>query len=248
MKLATRSLFWTIALGGGLACSSTNTTDGTTGDGGPSQGSLAYYSDPCGSGDPVGCGFKDPVEVPDAKYKKCSDLGIKEGDACTKTSEPCVLTPARKEGDAGAGGCTQSASYLTCLAEKRDAGFGGCPVSTRRAKNNVHYLDSAEKANLATEILELRIASYDYKRPTDGPSPSVGFILEDAPGAPFVIADRSRVDMYSYVSSLVVTVQQQQKQIDELRGEIAKLQAGSAPSSSGAIANRGLRHPPLTAQ
>ena len=219
-----------------LACSSGTVTPGG-GDGGPPpEGALAYYSDPCGTGDPVGCSFKNPVEVPDAKYKKCSDLGIREGDPCKKGSEPCVLSAARKEGDAGAG-CTQSASYLTCLAEPRDAGLAGCPRSTVRAKKNVRYLSRVEKSKLSHEILDLQIASYDYKSANDGPSPSIGFILEDAPTAPFVIRDHARVDMYSYVSSLVVTVQEQQRQIDELRGELGKLHAGSA-SSSPAIPRR----------
>ena len=216
-----------------IACSSGTVTT-PTGDGGTdggTDGTLTYRSDPCGSGDPVGCSFANAVEVPDAKYQKCSALGIVEGAACTGASEPCVLTPARKEGGDAGPGCTQSASYLTCRAEARDPGPAGCPKSTRSAKKNIRYLGAPERAKLTREVLDLAIATYDYKDESDGPSPSTGFILEDAPHASFVLRDHSRVNMYSYVSSLVVTVQEQQSQIDELRSELAKIRAASGQRS-----------------
>ncbi len=218
-----------------LGCSPITSADsgaeaGPAPDSGPSPdsgaetgpGALHYFSDPCGSGDPVGCVFTNPVEIPDPTTKKCSELGIVENDACTRSGDRCVLVPARQEADGGSG-CRQSASYLTCLAERRDAGPGGCPVSSRAKKTNVHYLDDAERARVSREILELRVASYDYTDPADGPSPTVGFILEDAKDATFVIKDRSRVNMYSYTTSLVVTVQRQQAEIDRLSREIAEL-------------------------
>src|SRR4051812_37106776 len=43
------------------------------------SGALTYYEHPCGSGDPIGCVFTSPVEVPDSTYKKCSELGVKKG-------------------------------------------------------------------------------------------------------------------------------------------------------------------------
>lgn len=207
----------------GLACGGTSTpgptvvADAATNDG-PSA--RQYYANPCGSGDPVDCQFTNPVEVPDPSTKKCSELGIVEGQACTTENTRCVLVPARREADGGPG-CRQSASYLTCLADK-PTNVGGCPQSTAKVKKNIRYLGDAERAAVSRDILDLRIASYDYLRETDGPSPSIGFILEDAPAAPFVMAARSRVDMYSYVSSLVVTVQEQQKQIDELRRAVER--------------------------
>lgn len=194
-------------------------TDAVTPDG---ARATRYYSDPCGSGDPVGCVFKDPVELPDPTYKKCSELGIQEDDACATVGAKCVLVPARQEGEAGVG-CSQRASYLTCLTEKRDAGVGGCPVSTREKKKNIQYLSEADRERVSRDVLSLKIASYDYRDPSDGPSPSLGFILEDSPEAPFVLRDHSRVDLYAYTSSLVVTVQRQQAELERLKRDVAAL-------------------------
>lgn len=230
-----------------LACG-TGTTPSSTVDSGPGASStsssgagdgLHFYADPCGTGDPVGCVFQHPVEIPDSTIKKCSELGRKSGDACTTENERCVLTAAMQEGDAG-GFCRQSASFLTCLPHPRQLDVGGCPVSTRRAKTNIHYLDDQERTKLARDVLQLAIASYDYKSDADGPSPSLGFMLEDAPDARFVMREHSRVNLYSYVSSLVVTAQEQQKQIEMLRREVDALrsQRSSASNATGKMPSR----------
>jgi len=100
--------------------------DTSVGDAAP--GTLRYFSDPCGSGDPVGCAFTDPVDVPDSAHPTCVSASIVENDPCTQANAKCVLVPARMERDAGASGCRQSASFLTCLATRRDTGAGGCPI------------------------------------------------------------------------------------------------------------------------
>lgn len=240
MSQVARRLGWVAVVGVGALGACTTAVSG--GDGGADAGVDApaadapavdapatdgaraprYYSDPCGSGDPVGCSFTDPVELPDPTYKKCSELGIKEEDPCATLGDKCVLVPARQEGEAGVG-CRQRASYLTCLTERRDAGPGGCPVSTRAKKQNIRYLSEADRERVSRDVLSLKIASYDYREPSDGPSPSLGFIIEDSPDAPFVMREHSRVDLYAYTSSLVVTVQRQQAEIERLKRDVAAL-------------------------
>lgn len=227
-----RSPRWLVSLvtfGSLVACGTTTQPDGGSSQDATVEGAsaaLRYYSDPCGSGDPVGCVFTNPVEIPDPKVKKCADLGVSENDVCTESGARCVLAPARQEGLDGGSGCRQSASYLTCLAGKRDSGPGGCPVSSRKKKKNVRYLEGDEKERLSREVLGLKVASYEYIDPADGPSPTVGFIVEDTKDAAFVMNEHSRINMMSYTTSLVVTVQQQQSRLDKLERELSELRKG----------------------
>ena len=51
----------------------------------------------------------------------------------------------------------------------------------------------------------------------------LGFILEDQPAASFATdPERSQVDIYGYVSMLVAVVQEQQREIRELRRAVSE--------------------------
>ena len=50
---------------------------------------------PCGNGEPIEFPITDAVEVASAE-KKCSELGVKEGDGCAEQDAKCVLVPSKE--------------------------------------------------------------------------------------------------------------------------------------------------------
>jgi|CXWL01.1.fsa_nt_gi hypothetical protein len=100
---------------------------------------------------------------------------------------------------------------------------GGCPVSSRRAKRDVHYLTDAERQSLASQVLSTPLATYEYTDPALAGSRRLGFIIEDRPSAFSVNPEANQVDLYGYVSELLATVQEQHRQISALREEVDAL-------------------------
>ena len=99
------------------------------------------------------------------------------------------------------------------------------PISRRELKTDISYVSDAERAELADEALATYLAEYRYKTEPDGTQRHLGFIIDDMPPAsPAVQADRTHVDLYGYTSMLLATVQEQQKQIDDLKEQVAEMQ------------------------
>lgn len=101
--------------------------------------------------------------------------------------------------------------------------------SSRDVKEDIHYLTADERSRLAREVLDLKLATYDYKAGVGEPTGRhLGFILEDAPQAPFVRQDEKVVDVYGFAAGLAAVVQEQQAIIARLEREMAELRAASA--------------------
>lgn len=95
-------------------------------------------------------------------------------------------------------------------------------VSRREFKTDIAYVDDDERALLADEALHTRLAEYRYKTDPETSQRHLGFIIDDMPNAsPAVQADKTHVDLYGYTSMLLATVQEQQKQIDDLKKQVA---------------------------
>jgi hypothetical protein len=98
-------------------------------------------------------------------------------------------------------------------------------------KKDVSYLSDAELQALADRTTSTRLATYTYK---DGdPATHLGFIIDDDPTSPAVLQGRGRVDLYGYTSMAVATLQVQEKEIAELRQEIAALRGECATERAG---------------
>jgi hypothetical protein len=205
----------TLALGAGLAaaCSSTNVsagqdeTDGGSAEssggdsgGGDSGGALQWYTT---------CGYPLCM-VPDGGLV---DAGIgcpAIGSACTTQGQTC-------------GTASEANCGVTLLCDNRDPKTepGGCPISTRKYKDNISYLDDAVLQELHDETLGVKLATYKYKPEVGDPDPThLGFIIEDNPRSAAVDGARHRVDLYGYMSMVVATTQVQEKEITELRQEL----------------------------
>jgi hypothetical protein len=103
-----------------------------------------------------------------------------------------------------------------------------CPVSSRKFKDGIEYVDGAGLQELHDETIGIRLATYNYKPQIDDPNPRhLGFIIEDQPAqSPAVDWSHDRTDLYGYLSMVVATMQVQEKEIQSLRRELAETRAG----------------------
>ncbi len=130
------------------------------------------------------------------------------GAACTTDGAQC---------DAKAG-CGQ---FLKCAAS--DPKAVGCPKSRASLKSEIRYVDSAERQKLAAELLDTRLATYRYAAGGPEAPRHLGFLIDDQPNSPAIDAQRDMVDLYGYLSLSVATLQEQQRQIEQLRAEVQAL-------------------------
>jgi hypothetical protein len=95
-------------------------------------------------------------------------------------------------------------------------------------KDGIEYVSGAALEQLHDETLAIRLATYHYKGQYADPDPKhLGFIIEDnPPQSPAVDWSHDRVDMYGYLSMVVATMQVQEKEIDQLRVELAEAREG----------------------
>jgi hypothetical protein len=101
-----------------------------------------------------------------------------------------------------------------------------CPISRRAWKRDIHYLSPGEQGQLATQVLQMPLATWEYAVPGQPDGLHTGFIIEDqAPGSPAVRGDR--VDLYGFTTMAVAAIQQQQKEIEALRAEVQALRAAA---------------------
>ena len=98
-----------------------------------------------------------------------------------------------------------------------------CPISLRRAKRDIRYLEDRDRARLAADLERIRLATYRYRDPADGQGTRLGFIIDDSPDIAAVDAARGRVDLYGYASMAVAALQQQARELARLRREVARL-------------------------
>ncbi|MFT7520500.1 MAG: hypothetical protein ACI9MC_002649 [Kiritimatiellia bacterium] len=175
---------------------------------------------PCGTGDPITmeCEANDEVwENPSEAL--CSELGVADGQICEDPDTRCVLTQAyRCESSPEMIGASES--YLHCRSDEWTTNDAMCPQSSRSVKRGIVYVQPAERAQLAKQILDVKLARYDYIDPKKK-GRKLGYILEDSPEATF--SGDGRVDIYAYLSALVATTQQQQAQIERLERELKEL-------------------------
>lgn len=153
------------------------------------------------------------------------------GAPCPAVGSDCTSAGAR----CGTASNFNCGATEVCSATDPTKGPDSCPISSRNFKTDIHYVGDAELERLHEEALHIRLATYHYKAQFEDPNPQhLGFIVEDDPRSPAVDGSFDRVDMYGYVSMVVATMQVQEKEIAELRRELAAERSGtcSTPASS----------------
>jgi hypothetical protein len=166
------------------------------------------------------CG--DPVcQVPDSDAGLVDDAGAPcptVGSSCTSKGETCGTRTASAHCGA-IEQCDDTSPAVTC------------PVSSRRFKDDIKYVDDIHLQQLHDEAVRIRLATYNYRPEVADPKTKhLGFIIEDDPQSPAVEAGQRRVDMYGYVSMVVAAMQVQEKEIAELRRELDLARAGVCES------------------
>jgi hypothetical protein len=138
--------------------------------------------------------------------------------ACTTEKPGDACSPAGAQCDPGSA-CNQ---LLQCATSDPTHG-GVCPISRKRFKEDIVYLDQAGLDRVYGELMKLPLATWRYK----GTTPRrLGFLIDDAEQAPAVDPERDMVDLYGYTSMAVAALKVQAREIAELRREIAKLKRG----------------------
>ena len=107
----------------------------------------------------------------------------------------------------------------TCM----DGANSPCPISQRKMKKDILYLDDSEKEQLSSELMKFPLATYRYK--VEGPEqkPHLGFIIDDVAPSPAVLQSGERVDLYGYSTMTVAALQVQAKELADLKKEMAAL-------------------------
>jgi hypothetical protein len=175
---------------------------------------------------------KDPPPPPAYQwFTTCGDVICRPPPADAGVSGTCPAegSPCSTLGDTCSSAMYTCGVHLVCAAQ--DPKLGGCPISSKNFKNDVSYLGEGELQALHDEALGLKLATYHYKPQFSDPNPThLGFIIEDAPTSAAVEQGKNRIDLYGYLSMVVATMQVQEKEIESLRGELARVRAGTARS------------------
>jgi hypothetical protein len=166
------------------------------------SGSLHWYAS-CGTPVCQGNGLYDDPNTPNCTTEK-------EGDACTTEGARCdgVLT---------------CGATLICATQAPRT----CPISRARFKQDISYLDDAERAQFHDQITQLRLASYRYKNAPD--VPQLGFMIDDV--EPSVAVSGDHVNLYAYLSMAVAAIQVQDRQIKALQQQLAEVRASLEPGA-----------------
>ncbi len=152
---------------------------------------------------------------------ECSVLGVQIDQRCTGTGLVCYETTTCTDGR------VWPSNFVSCM-DVDD--FDECPKSSRRYKRDIEYLSAADRAALARQIEGLALARYRYTD-QDDPDLRLGFIIEDAPAAPFYTSGKRRVDLYALLAATIATVQEQDAKIRELERRLDQRVATSPPWS-----------------
>ncbi len=169
-------------------------------------------------------------------YTTCGDPVCRVGDGGTPVACPAVGSPCTTKGEMCGDPATADCGVVqVCDDHDPKGGVGGCPISTRKAKEEIAYVDAQALQRLHDETMQMRLATYRYKGPfVDPKDPNakhLGFIVEDQPQSLSVDRGHDRVDLYGYMSMAVATMQVQEKELAQLKRELAEVKATCAPKA-----------------
>jgi hypothetical protein len=88
--------------------------------------------------------------------------------------------------------------------------------STAEVKENIHYTNPLEIDEIYSELLKLKLTTYNYKSDDEN---VLGVISEDLGMHPTLGGDKT-VNLYTYTSMCVAAIQSQSREIRSLRQEI----------------------------
>jgi hypothetical protein len=120
----------------------------------------------------------------------------------------------------------QQVAYYKCV----DPTTGNCPpptggvISRRAAKRDIEYLDDDDLASAESAVRSIPLARFNYKWDSPNERRRLGFIIEDVVPSPGVDEANGVVDLYGYTSLAVAALQEQAREIEQLRRQVDTLQ------------------------
>lgn len=153
-------------------------------------------------GDPACRGYTGPTGV-----SRCTTETL--GASCTSAGTKCDPMDS----------C--NALYI-CATSDPKTGPGRCPISRKKYKTDISYLDEAGLQKYAAELSKVKLATYKYK--TGGPT-RLGFIIEDHEPSVSIDSEHDMVDLYGYTSMTVAALKLQEKQLAALQQQVSELSA-----------------------
>jgi hypothetical protein len=168
----------------------------------------AIYRSDCSTTHPIARDVCSGTAIPSRGLKSCAALHVKMNMPCVKGAASCYVERTCPDGR------VVPSDFLECAAKQSSACF---TRSSKIYKENIEYLSDDELAALALQIEQLKVARYRYK---DAPDERLGFVIEDAPDAPWVSSDKRRVDLYALLASSIATLQRQEARIRQLEHDI----------------------------
>jgi hypothetical protein len=149
----------------------------------------------------------------------CCDTG--SGSICTSDADCTAMNGRRMCVDS-----TDCAGNLQCCGQGPSPNFycgNVCPISRRKYKEDIQYLDEPSLQALHDQLLGMRLSTWRYRN--DPVSQHLGFIIDDVGAGPAVAPDGEHVDLYGYISMAVATLQVQAQEIAALRAEVKALKS-----------------------
>lgn len=165
----------------------------------PPSTQLTWYST-CGA--PV-CGNPNQPTQPNT----CG--GKQEGQACSVEGETCDL----------GNDCQQK---LVCAKSDPKQQPGGCPISKPIYKQNIEFLGPLDRQQLAQQIQDMPLASWQYKFESTGHK-RLGFLIDENTPPELVKPDGNSVDLYGYMTMAVAAIQEQNTRVEALEKELQSL-------------------------
>ena len=142
----------------------------------------------------------------------CASLSIVRGQSCRANAPSCYVGTTCDDGRHVAG------EFLVCV----DTPPGRCTTrSSKQFKRDVHYLTAKDLETVVHQVQALRLATFRYNDQPGG-DPRLGFLIEDAPSAPFVSTDGRLVDLYALLASSIAALQAQDKRIRALEQQLER--------------------------
>ncbi|MFH1827581.1 MAG: tail fiber domain-containing protein, partial [bacterium] len=96
-------------------------------------------------------------------------------------------------------------------------------TSTRSVKKDISYLTETDSNNFLEKIKNLKIAKYHYKNESNNNPLRIGLIAEDSPSD--VLSNNGKgIDLYKLTTLAIGGIQAQQKDLEDIKIRVAKLE------------------------
>ena len=200
---------------------------------GSSASGRAGASDSGSDSDAANVALQWWATCPDPACSSHRDAGI---PACTTEAAHAPCSQLGAQCDPG----DRCNSHLVC-SDQDPTPSVGCPISRMSEKTDIRFLSSEDLATYRDQVLALPLATFRYREGGPGSRLHLGFMIDGHESLVCVDPGRDRVDLYGYASMAVAALQVQAREIEQLRKQVAALQArveASRPKRWTGLADR----------